>query len=78
MFREAFRDLIVHVQTFGPLLAKIKQEYEDHLEQEARDKRILQVTDRQERELAGLGLRFNRARAGEQEGLSLEIKQSKG
>ena len=54
VFREAFRDLIVHVQTFGPLLAQIKQEYEEHLEQEAREKRILQVTDRQKKQLPGL------------------------
>ena len=54
MFREAFQDLIVHVQTFGPLLAQIKQEYEEHLEQEARDNRILQVANRQARELTGL------------------------
>lgn len=43
VFRRAFEDLISSVQTFGPLLAQIKEEYEELLAKEARSRRILEV-----------------------------------
>ena len=47
VFRDAFEFLIKNIQTFGPILAKIKGEYEEYIVQLKEHMKYLQVTNDQ-------------------------------